>query len=98
MVIIGPAEEPYAGSGSAGEACQMTHRRFLLGDLDPRLVRLAFRRLGLSCAGEEEEPEEPSADPAPLDLPSFATGMPASRTRRRSLGAHQKEPGARGAA
>ncbi len=39
--------DPFAGSGSTGAAARETGRNWLLGDVDPRMVRIARRRLGL---------------------------------------------------
>lgn len=39
--------DPFAGSGSTGEAAVLAGRRALLGDIDPRTLRLAADRLRL---------------------------------------------------
>ncbi len=39
--------DPFAGSGSTGAAARETGRNWLLGDVDPRMVHIARRRLGL---------------------------------------------------
>lgn len=38
--------DPYAGSGSTGEAAKKSKRKFLLGDNDPRMINIARKRLG----------------------------------------------------
>jgi DNA methylase len=48
--------DPYCGSGSTGEAAQNCGRRFLLGDIDRRMVELASRRLGFSTNCAETSP------------------------------------------
>lgn len=39
--------DPFCGSGSTGEAAQRMGRGFLLGDIDPNMIRMTSRRLGL---------------------------------------------------
>jgi DNA modification methylase len=60
--------DPFAGSGSTGEADGETGRDWLLGDVDPRMVNIARERLGLPLlrgdgqdgnALEEYRPEIP---------------------------------------
>ncbi len=51
--------DPFAGSGSTGEAAKRTGRNFLLGDIDPKMVSIARKRLGLL-------PVESSKDDTPL--------------------------------
>jgi len=40
--------DPFAGSGSTGKAAKLTNRNYLLGDIDPKMVNIARKRLGLS--------------------------------------------------
>lgn len=63
--------DPYAGSGSTGEACKLTGRSFLLGDVDKRMVSLARRRLALpDDLLQEEQPQEQQPPYVP-DVPSL---------------------------
>jgi len=39
--------DPFAGSGSTGEAALLEGRQFILGDIDPRMVNIARSRLNL---------------------------------------------------
>lgn len=39
--------DPFAGSGSTGEAAHRCKRQYLLGDIDPKMVNIARNRLGL---------------------------------------------------
>lgn len=39
--------DPFAGSGSTGEAARLERRDFLLGDIDPKMVNVSRMRLGL---------------------------------------------------
>jgi DNA modification methylase len=39
--------DPFAGSGSTGEAAHKTKRNYILGDIDPKMVNIARNRLGL---------------------------------------------------
>lgn len=64
--------DPYAGSGSTGEACKMTGRRFLLGDIDQRKVKTASLRLGIPCNLEDEH-VAPAHEPSRLEVPSLET-------------------------
>ena len=53
--------DPFAGSGSTGKAADETGRNWLLGDVDPRMVNVARKRLGLplpqGCRQDEGVPE-----------------------------------------
>lgn len=40
--------DPYCGSGTTGLACQELGRSFVLGDLDPEMVRVSCKRCGLT--------------------------------------------------
>ena len=51
--------DPFSGSGTTGEAAVACGRRVLLGDIDPAMVRMTKRRLGLAV---EEEPEPPKIE------------------------------------
>jgi site-specific DNA-methyltransferase (adenine-specific) len=55
--------DPFAGSGSTGEAAQLARREYLLGDVDAKMVALARKRLGLSVLDDEpvEAPEPVTA-------------------------------------
>lgn len=44
--------DPFAGSGSTGEAARNLGRKFLLGDIDPKMVNVARLRLGLPLLDE----------------------------------------------
>lgn len=61
--------DPFCGSGSTGEAARNTGRDFLLGDIDPRMVAIAKRRLGFPV---EEQPQIQSTDNSHY-LPEFPT-------------------------
>lgn len=39
--------DPFAGSGSTGEAAKNAGRNFLMGDIDPKMVNIARKRLNL---------------------------------------------------
>lgn len=47
--------DPFAGSGSTGEAAKRTGRNFLLGDIDSKMVDIARKRLGLSPLESEKD-------------------------------------------
>jgi site-specific DNA-methyltransferase (adenine-specific) len=49
--------DPFSGSGSTGLAAKEEHRKFLLGDVNPKMVRLSRVRVGLSVQDESEETE-----------------------------------------
>lgn len=49
--------DPFCGSGTTGEAA--TGRRVILGDIDPRMVRVTCGRLGVPLPDLSEEPEAP---------------------------------------
>jgi DNA modification methylase len=59
--------DPFAGSGSTGKAAHLEKRAFLLGDIDPKMVNIARRRLGLPLLNLDE-PHEPPCEYA-LSLP-----------------------------
>lgn len=40
--------DPFVGSGTCAEACILTGRRFLVGDIDKKMVQIARERVGLS--------------------------------------------------
>lgn len=44
--------DPFCGSGSTGEAALAEDRRFLLGDIDPKMINLSCKRLGLPVQEE----------------------------------------------
>lgn len=45
--------DPFGGSGTLAEAAILTGRRFLVGDVDAKMVRLARTRIGLPVAEDE---------------------------------------------
>jgi DNA modification methylase len=51
--------DPFCGSGTAAEAATLIDRRFLLGDLEPSMVAMARRRVGLPVIAQDA----PSAVP-----------------------------------
>ena len=52
--------DPFCGSGTTGVASARTKRRYLLGDIDGKMVKLSRKRLGLSSVqGIAEEETEP---------------------------------------
>jgi site-specific DNA-methyltransferase (adenine-specific) len=60
--------DPYAGSGSTGRACQNTGRHGWLCDVDPKMVRVAAKRLGLKVdVAERDEP--PPVRPGGFEFP-----------------------------
>jgi DNA modification methylase len=51
--------DPFCGSGTTGEASAKVGRRCVLGDIDPKMVRVSCLRLGVSVPdGVEEEYSE----------------------------------------
>jgi len=54
--------DPFAGSGSTGEAAQRENRRYLLCDIDPKMVTIARKRLGLPLHQDTIEYEASQAD------------------------------------
>jgi len=58
----------FAGSGSTGEAAQRTGRKCLLSDIDPKMLAISARRLGIHLENEtSDEAKEIAA--SPLFLP-----------------------------
>lgn len=45
--------DPYCGSGSTGEAAIRCGRKFLLGDIDKRMIKISSQRLGLSFKDDD---------------------------------------------
>ena len=62
--------DPFSGSGSTGKACLRTNRKYLLGDIDPKMVNLSKRRLGLPY--EADAPVES----LPVYTPEQLAGLP----------------------
>jgi site-specific DNA-methyltransferase (adenine-specific) len=69
--------DPFSGSGSTGAAAVESGRRFLLGDVDPKMVAVSMRRLGFpvpdqpverSGGGEYAPPLESQAHPEDIAL------------------------------
>lgn len=56
--------DPFSGSGTTGEAS--VGRRCLLGDLDPRMIRITCGRLGIPIPDEIGAEEAPSLPPCPV--------------------------------
>lgn len=54
--------DPFAGSGSTGKAAQLTNRHYLLGDIDPKMVNIARKRLGLPLNQNEAAANMPLTD------------------------------------
>jgi len=54
--------DPFAGSGSTGEAAQRENRRYLLCDIDPKMVTIARKRLGLPLFQDTTEHVASQAD------------------------------------
>jgi DNA modification methylase len=54
--------DPFAGSGSTGEAAKLSGRSFLLGDIDPKMVNIARVRLGLPLLNLDEEQAVPLSE------------------------------------
>lgn len=46
--------DPFAGSGSTGVAAKTTNRKFMLCDIDPRMVNVCKVRLGLPAIDQDE--------------------------------------------
>lgn len=62
--------DPFAGAGTTGIACRETNRHYILGDVDPRMIAVAMRRLGYDVSEDRQElPEIP-----PYELPSKSNG------------------------
>lgn len=59
--------DPFCGSGSTGEACKLTGRQFVLGDVDPVMVELASKRVGADCV--IGAPVVPAPTPSNYELP-----------------------------
>ena len=60
--------DPFCGSGSTGEACVKTGRKFILGDIDETMVVLSKKRLGLPVEEAKEKiVESPSYMPEVAD-------------------------------
>jgi site-specific DNA-methyltransferase (adenine-specific) len=59
--------DPFCGSGSTGEAAANTGRRYILADIDPRMVRVARQRLGHPTEPVPEEAPLPQWQPPPPD-------------------------------
>jgi site-specific DNA-methyltransferase (adenine-specific) len=57
--------DPFCGSGTAAEAARRAGRRFLLGDIDPKMVSMARERVGLSTPTVQDEPGR-KAPPCPV--------------------------------
>jgi len=56
--------DPFCGSGSTGTAAVSTNRNVLLGDIDPKMVRLTAERLDVPCPEMvDAEPESMPVDP-----------------------------------
>ncbi len=47
--------DPFGGSGTMAEAAARTGRRFLVGDVDKKMVRMARQRVGLPVTDDSEE-------------------------------------------
>lgn len=47
--------DPFCGSGTLAEAAKLVGRKFLAGDIDPKMVEIARRRVGLSSISATEE-------------------------------------------
>jgi len=64
--------DPFCGSGTTGEAARNCGRRALLGDVDPAMIKITKRRLGLRV-----EPDEPPPIPMPVnECPIFGVVPP----------------------
>jgi site-specific DNA-methyltransferase (adenine-specific) len=64
--------DPFCGSGTTGEAASSCGRRALIGDIDPNMIRIACKRLGLVVPEGVEE-----APPAqPPECPVFGVVPP----------------------
>lgn len=50
--------DPFAGSGSTGEAARQGGRIFILGDIDPKMVKIACARLGLPIQNDDYSGQE----------------------------------------
>jgi site-specific DNA-methyltransferase (adenine-specific) len=59
--------DPFCGSGSTGEAAANTGRRYILADVDPRMVHIARLRLGHPTEPAVEEAPPPQWQPPPPD-------------------------------
>lgn len=58
--------DPFCGSGSTGEAARSCGRKALLGDIDPKMVLTASRRLGLPDPASMDEPVEVNLPACPI--------------------------------
>lgn len=81
--------DPFCGSGSTGEACMRTGRRFILGDIDEKMVVVSKKRLGLPVEEVKQEivetpsfvPEAPDWNIHPEDLLAIRDLMAANASR-----------------
>lgn len=62
--------DPFAGSGSTGVACVSTGRNYLLCDIDPAMVTISRKRLGLPVLESERETNLATNAGYLVDLPS----------------------------
>jgi site-specific DNA-methyltransferase (adenine-specific) len=71
--VGGMVVDPFCGSGTTGEAAAACGRLALVGDIDPSMIRIACKRLGLAVPeGVEEAPPA-----APPECPVFGAVPPA---------------------
>lgn len=47
--------DPFCGSGTAAEAATLAKRRFIVGDMDPKMIAITRRRIGLPVDADPEE-------------------------------------------
>ena len=62
--------DPFCGSGTLAEAARMVGRRFLAGDVDPKMVNMARRRIGLTVVDHVGDA------PTPRPCPVFSVSPP----------------------
>lgn len=65
--------DPFCGSGTTGEAASASGRLALLGDIDPSMIRIACKRLGLAVPDGVAE----TTLSAPPECPVFGVVPPA---------------------
>ena len=66
--------DPFCGSGTIGEAAKMCDRDFLMGDIDPNMIRMSCGRLGLDVPIDlpEDKKEVPKCPVFDIVPPNFS--------------------------
>lgn len=64
--------DPFCGSGTAAEAALRTNRRFLLGDMDPKMVAMARERIGLESISYDPTKPPPRCPVFKIEPPEIS--------------------------